>query len=69
MALTVAQEIALYETALTDILESGQGIGIGGRSLTRADLKEINRRLRELRAIQSTRTSGPIRVGLPRLSS
>ncbi|MFH1370363.1 MAG: hypothetical protein ABII09_03640 [Planctomycetota bacterium] len=41
MALTLSEELALVETAISDVLTKGQSIQIGDRSYSRADLKTL----------------------------
>lgn len=69
MARTDEETLELYETAEESILATGQGVGIGGRSLTRADLKFVATRIETLKARIAARSRGPIRAGLPRVSA
>jgi hypothetical protein len=70
MPQTVAEvqaEITLYETAQTAILQ-GQAYTIKDRSLTRANLGTVLKRLKELRALLDNLQRGGIRMrrGVPR---
>ena len=47
--MTNAEELALYEKALTAILDGAQEYKIGGRTVRRADLEVIQRRIDYLR--------------------
>lgn len=68
MALTPAQELALYENALEVILTTGQSISVNGRTLTRASLADIRARIKELQPGVRAASRGPIRAGFRRPS-
>lgn len=68
LALTAAAELALYETALQDILTNGQSVSVNGRSMTRANLAEVRKRISELQAQVRGAARGPIRLGNARVS-
>ena len=69
-AFTIAElraRLTEYRTAETRIL-TAQGYRIGDRQLTRADLAEVRRQIRELELQIERREAGPrrIRYGVPR---
>ena len=49
-SMTLAEELALYESAEKGILEGGQSVLDNGLQITRASLADVQKRIRELRA-------------------
>ena len=52
--MTSAEELVLIDAAITNILTVGQAYSISGRALTKADLKFLYERKKELTALIAT---------------
>lgn len=65
--MTYSDELTLTQTAIAEILQFGQSVSILGRTLTRANLKDLYEREGYLRIMvaRSNITTGSVSYGVP----
>ena len=65
--MTAQEELTLIETAISEVLQYGQSLSVLGRTVTRANLKDLQERHSYLSHIVAriSRTTGSVVYGVP----